>query len=129
MKVFSTKTKIGKYTSSKGVAMNMNVSRHMKTRTFKSDGKSTLAASLTQMGADSNLEISTSADNSKDARQEVLPKIKSSIGSAVSADRAVVNTIYNDPKWKISDEVKNRAISAESKVRSQNNTKWPEVFG
>jgi hypothetical protein len=128
-KLFSeTNTKIGNYTSAKGITMNMHVSRHMDTRTFKSGGSTALATSLGHMGADSDLVITTTARTEEGGRQQAIPKVKSAVSKALEDDRTWIKDIYNNPKWKLPDKVKKRAINAEGEVKSKNKEAWPEVF-
>ena len=128
LKVFGKNTNIAKYSLARGITMNMQVSRHGETRTFKSRSSDTLDKARIKMGADTDWVIATSGVKPEEARKEAQDKVKVALSDALEKDRQIVELIYKDKKWKLSDKVKDRAIKATSIIKSQNKSTWPEAF-
>jgi hypothetical protein len=115
--------KILGYTESKAVCLNMHMSRHADTRTYRTSApvkKSSDAMGIT----DSKNPVMKNVITRATAKR----KIKQAVSQALTDDHAQVKSIYSDTKWALPKAVKSKVSSALSVVKAKNKEHWPEVF-
>lgn len=125
VKVFSG-TSLMSYSTSKGICLNMKRSRHLETRTYGPSGKKTKNETLKNMNV--NIDTMEFERTSVLDIPSAINLTKKSIIKALEDDHKKVKEIYDNKKWKIGPKIMLKIKDYYSKVKTQNESSWPEIF-